>query len=100
MSNQGPFPSTFIPIHFTADQLIKTGAGMVHTITLSSDAAATAGTLILYDSVTEANTVILKVTFEAAYLRPVNITLDARFDAGLYAGLTTTGDVDITVTYR
>ena len=51
-----------------ADAQVKAGSGVLHTITMSSDAAATAGTLILYDSLTEAGTIILTINFVAAFL--------------------------------
>lgn len=87
-------------VSILGDTLIKSGPGLVHTITLCSDAAATAGTFILYDNNAESGTVIAKVTFVAAYFPPVTLTLDAAFSTGLYAGFTTTADVDVTVTYR
>lgn len=87
-------------VNLTADTAVKSGAGTLHTITLSSDAAATAGTLILYDNTAESGTVIATISFIAAYLAPVTLIFNAAFATGLYAGLTTTADVSITVAYR
>ena len=87
-------------VHLTADAPVKSGAGVVHTITMCSDAASTAGTLILYDSLTETGTIIATFTFIAAYQAPVTVTLDAAFATGLYAGFTTTADVNVTITYK
>lgn len=84
-----------------ADALIKTGAGVVHTLTFScNDAAPTAGSVILFDSLTEANTQIFNHTFTTTPFAPCSVTLDAAFATGLYIGFTTTADVNVTVTYR
>jgi hypothetical protein len=83
-----------------ADAAIKSGAGFLHSVTMTSDAAATAGTLILYDNTAESGTVIHTFTFEAAYATSRTIILDVSFATGLYAGFTTTGDVSTTFSYR
>jgi len=85
----------------TADTLVKTGAGFIHTITITpTDAAATAGSIILYDNTTEADTVIFNYYIPAATLTPVTLTLDVEFSTGLYVGFTTTADVSATISYR
>jgi hypothetical protein len=86
----------------TADTLVKTGAGKVHTVTFTcNDAAPTAGSVIIYDSLTEEGTQILNHTFTATPATAfMNIVLDARFKNGLYVGFTTTADVNVTVTYE
>lgn len=85
----------------TADTLVKTGAGFLHAITISpTDAAATAGTIILYDKVTEAAPIIFSYTIPAAALVPVTLILDVSFTTGLYVGFTTVADVAVTVSYR
>jgi len=85
----------------TADALIKTGAGMVHTVTCASDAAATAGTVAIRDAVAAgAGTVMQQITFVAAYFPPVTITLDQEFATGLYFDFTTTADVDCSASYK
>lgn len=84
-----------------ADALIKTGPGVVHTVSFTcNDAAPTAGSVILFDSLTEANTQILNHTFTTTPFAPCTVTLDAAFSTGLYIGFTTTADVNVTVTYR
>ena len=84
-----------------ADALIKTGPGFVHTLTCSStDAAATAGTIKLYDNTAESGTVIVNLNPQAVYYAPFTITLDVQFTTGLYIGYTTTNDMDCGVTYR
>lgn len=83
------------------DTLVKTGTGVVHTVTFTcNDAAPTAGSFILFDSVTEANTQILNHTFTTTPFNPTTVVLDAAFAVGLYAGFTTTADVNVTITYR
>lgn len=85
----------------TADQQVKAGPGVLHTITFGQDdAAPTAGTIIVYDSLTETGTVLYKHTFTTAVFNPTTITLDCYFGTGLYIGFTTTADVGVTVTYR
>lgn len=84
----------------TGDTLVKTGTGTVHTVTFTcNDAAPTAGSIILFDSTTEANTQILNHTFTTTPFLPVTVLLDAAFATGLYVGFTTTADVNCTVTY-
>jgi hypothetical protein len=90
----------FTFLNVTADVLVKTGAGMLHTVTCSSDAAATAGTIILYDNTAESGTIIWTWTISATEVQPRTLTFDAVFSNGLYVGYTTTADVTCTVTYR
>jgi len=93
--------ASFTPVLLAADGLVKTGGGIVHTVTFScNDAAPTAGSIILFDSTTEANTQIFNHTFTTTPFVPFSILLDASFVNGLYVGFTTTADVNCTVTYR
>ncbi len=93
--------ASFIPRVVAADALIKTGAGIVHTLTFScNDAAPTVGSVIVYDNTAESGTQIFNHTFTATPFAPFSVTLDASFATGLYVGFTTTADVNVTVTYR
>jgi len=93
--------NVFTPVLLAADGLVKTGSGVVHSITFScNDAAPTAGSVIVFDSVTEANTQIFNHTFTTTPFMPFSVILDAAFINGLYVGFTTTADVNVTVTYR
>lgn len=93
--------ATFTPRVLTADALVKTGAGIVHTLTFScNDAAPTAGSVIVYDNTAESGTQIFNHTFTTTPFVPFSVTLDASFATGLYVGFTTTADVNVTVTYR
>ena len=85
----------------TADTAVKSGAGFLHTVTFSpTDAAATAGTVILYDNTAESGTIMFTYSIPAAALVPVTVIIDASFSTGLYVGFTTTADVAVTLSYR
>ena len=85
----------------SADTLVATGAGVVHTVTFSqADAAPTAGSFTLYDNTSEAGTAIISHTFTIDVFHPTTIVLDAVFNNGLYAGFDTTDDVYVTITYK
>lgn len=85
----------------TADTLVKTGAGLIHTITFScDDAAPTAGTFTLFDNTAESGTEVFSHTFTTTPFMPFSVTLDHTFATGLYAGFTTTADVNVVISYR
>lgn len=85
----------------TADALVKTGTGKLHSLTFTcNDAAPTAGSIIVYDSLTEANTQIYNETFTTTAFRGYTVVLDIAFKTGLYIGFTTTADVNCTVSYK
>lgn len=91
---------TYLDRLCTADTLVKTGGGKLHTLTFScNDAAPTAGSIIVYDSTTEAGTIIYSETFTTTAFRGYSVVLDVRFENGLYVGFTTTADVNCTVSY-
>jgi len=83
-----------------ADGQIKNGPGFVHTMTFTSDAAATAGTIILWDGLTETGTAVFTYTVPAAYISPFTIILDVEMLTGIYLGFTTTADVTVTTSFR
>lgn len=85
----------------TADTQVKGSAGFLHTLTFScNDAAPTAGSIIVYDSLTETGTQIFNHTFTTTPFVPFTVIIDASFSTGLYVGFTTTNDVNVTVSYR
>lgn len=85
----------------TADGQVKAGAGFLHTLTFAcADAAPTAGSIIVYDSLTETGTVIYSETFDTTAFRGYTVIIDAEFSTGLYIGFTTTADVGCTASYR
>ena len=84
-----------------ADGQVKAGPGVLHSLTFScNDAAPTAGSLIVYDSLTETGTVIFNHTFTTTPFAPCTVVLDVAFSVGLYLGFTTTADVNVTAAYR
>lgn len=84
-----------------ADGQVKAGAGFLHTLTFAcADAAPTAGSIIVYDSLSETGTVIYSETFDTAAFRGFSVVLDVSFSTGLYIGFTTTADVGCTASYR
>jgi len=87
--------------HVTADTAVKSGAGFLHTLTFAcTDAAPTAGTIIIYDNTAESGNIIYSETFDTTVFRGYTVTIDAEFSTGLYVGFTTTADVGVTVSYR
>lgn len=91
----------FTGIRLTADGLVKSGVGFLHTLTFAqSDAAPTAGTIIVYDNTAESGTILYSETFDTTVFRGYSVILDVSFTIGLYVGFTTTADVGVTVSYR
>lgn len=85
----------------TASGVVKSGIGMVHTITIAPNAALpTAGTIDVYDNTTGSGTKIFSVYVTNAYFAPVTITLDAAFSTGLYVAYGTTNSVNVIASYR
>lgn len=91
----------FIGVTVTADNLVKTGAGFVHTVTFScNDAAPTVGSIIIYNNTAESGQVLFNHTFTATPFVPFTVTLDMEFTLGLFVGFTTTNDVNVSISYR
>lgn len=83
------------------DTQVKSGAGFLHTVTIScNDAAPTAGSLIIYDNTAESGTIVFNHTFTTTPFVPFSVTLDYIMATGIYVGMTTTGDVNFSVSYR
>lgn len=74
--------------------VVKTGTGILHTITLNKPVAT--GVVIFYDGI-DATNPIGSITIPASPI-PVTLTYDAAFTVGLTI-VTTTAASDITVTY-
>lgn len=84
-----------------ADGQVKAGAGFLHALTFAcADAAPTAGSIIVYDSLSETGTIIYSETFDTTVFRGYSVILDVSFTTGLYVGFTTTADVGCTISYR
>lgn len=84
----------------TADFQVKATAGFLHAITCNSDAAATAGSITLFDSTTASGTQIWTWTISAVEYQPRTLIFDVLFTTGLFLDFTTTADVTCTVSYR
>ena len=85
----------------TEDTLVKTGAGKLGSLTFScNDAAPTAGSIIVFDSLTETCTELFNHTFTTTQFVPFTLPLRGVFTTGLYVGFTTTADVNVTVGWK
>jgi hypothetical protein len=84
----------------TADALVRTGAGKLHTISIApTTATPTAGLITVYDSLTEANTIIFS-EWVFATTPGHTIVLDCDVKVGIYVGYNTVDNVSVTVTHR
>lgn len=91
----------FTMTNVTADTQIKAGAGFLHSVTFAqTDAAPTAGIIVLYDSLTETGTIIQTVSFTTTVFQPYTLTYNGNFTTGLYVGYTTIADINVTVSWR
>lgn len=86
----------------SSDQLYKSGVGLIESITCNSDAAATAGTIAVLDSVSAGTgNVLYQLNVEAvAYTTPFTVWLHTPFSVGLFLDFTTTADMFCTLVYR
>jgi len=83
------------------DTAVKSGAGVLHSLTFScDDAAPTAGTIDVYDNTAGSGTKIYSETFTTTAFRGNTVVLDVAFTTGLYIDFTTTADINVTVAYR
>lgn len=78
-----------------ATTVLRTGSGILHTITFNKPVAT--ATVTIYDNTSAAGTIIGLVTVPASPM-PVTLHYDAAFDTGLTI-VTGTADEDITVTF-
>lgn len=91
----------FTGVLVNADNQVKSGAGFLHALTFScNDAAPTAGSIIVFNSLTESGTQLFNHTFTTTPFVPFTVILDMEFSVGLYIGFTTTNDVNVSVSYR
>jgi hypothetical protein len=91
----------FSNAYCVADTAVKSGEGFLHTLTFSqTDAAPTAGTIIVYDNTAESGTILYSETFDTSVFHGYSVILDCTFSNGLYVGFTTTADIACSVSYR
>jgi hypothetical protein len=86
---------SFLNITGQATTVVKTGAGILHTITLNGPTATT--TIAIYDNTAGSGTLIGTITVPASPM-PVSLRYDAHFLTGLTV-VTGTANSNITVTY-
>ena len=65
-----------------------------------NDAAPKAGSIIVYDNTAESGTVVFNHTFTTAVFMPFQICPQRDMTTGIYLGFTTTGDVNVIVSYK
>lgn len=100
-TNPMPVQQSFKPELMTTDTLVKTGAGVLHSIAFAQgDAAPTAGSIDVYDGVDATGTKIFSETFTTTEFPAYSVLLDFEFTTGLFVDFTTTADVNVTVGYR
>lgn len=75
--------------------LVKTGDGILHTVTINNPAATEV--IVIYDGVSAGGTPIASITIPATPV-PITLTYDVHFKAGLTI-VTQTAASDITVSY-
>lgn len=69
----------------TADKLIVSGSGILHTISFAATGAVTAGVVTIYDNTAESGTVIWSGIIQAT-TSPISVLLDVEYTTGLYVG--------------
>lgn len=96
--NTGTIPGytvTGITLAAPTTTLVKSGSGILHTITFNKPVAT--GVVTVYDSLTATGKVIATITVPASP-QPVSLFYDGVFDIGLTI-VTATAAQDITVSY-
>lgn len=89
------YSSTNITLAAPTTTLLRTGSGILHTITFNKPTAT--GVVTVYDNTAASGTVLATITTPASPM-PVTLTLDAVFNTGLTI-VSATAAQDITVTY-
>lgn len=86
----------------TSDTAAKVGPGFLQCIMISmADAAPTAGTVAILDhTAAGGGTTIFSHTFTTAVFMPFQICPQRAFTAGLYIDITTSADINVSVSYR
>lgn len=86
----------------TGDTLVKLGPGFLQCIMISqADAAPTAGTVSILDhTAAGGGTAIFTHVFTTAVFAPIQICPQRAFTAGLMIDITTSADINVSVSYR
>ena len=97
-STYSPFTSSAVVV---ADTQVSAVPAFLQCIIISqNDAAPTAGSLIVYDNTAESGTIVFSHTFTTAVFMPIQVCPQRIMTVGIYLGFTTTGDVNVSVSYR
>lgn len=91
----GGYSTANITLAAPTTTVVKTGAGILHTITFNKPVAT--GVVTVYDNTAASGTVLATITVPASP-QPVTLRYDAVFSTGLTV-VTATAAQDITVTY-
>lgn len=91
----GGFSSVNITAAAPTTTVVKTGAGILHTVTLNKPTAT--AVITIYDNTAASGTVLGTITVPASP-QPVTLTYDITFSTGLTI-TTATAASDITVSY-
>lgn len=85
----------------TADTLVSSAPGLIHTVTFScNDAVPTAGTITIYDNTAASGKKLYSETFDTTPFRGYSVVLDGLVAIGLYVDFTTTADINCNVSWR
>lgn len=91
----------FTGVTVSSDTQVKSSAGYLRSITFfCTDAAPTAGSIIIYDNTAESGTVICNLQVSTTFFNPFTLIFDRTCTTGIYAGFTTTADVSAQISYR
>ena len=87
--------------HVTGDLQVQAGKGVLHAVTVNG--LTTAGDVTIYDSLTEAGTVIAIIHLDPATsisVQPITLQYDLEFTTGLYFGYDGSLVADLTVLHN
>lgn len=88
-------------VRMTATTLVYTGKCVIESINLAgTDAAATAGTIAVYDGIDDTGTLIHSETVAAAAYPSRCLVYKGLCSTGIYVKITTTADVEVVVSYQ
>lgn len=78
---QQPFSSSRV----TADGLITSGSGLLHTLVFAATGTVTSGVITVYDNTAESGTVLFSGVIQTG-INPIPILLDIEYANGIYVG--------------
>ena len=87
--------------HVTADTLVRTGQGVLHTIVVNG--LTTAGDATVYDNTAESGTVIAVLHLDlttSVSVQPITLVYDVKVNTGIYIGFDGNLAADLTVSFK